>query len=638
MNWGFVKGSRVFFWLYQYEISRMVFLSECTKMPMRNYHARGLSMKSGIAFSLLLSIALCFDANAAGLMKCPEGSKLTATEIGSNFWNRQTVYTCREINREIKKAAATCDTQGTKSCATSDVDKKKYKDLAIESKAMMDAQAKRLADAAKKNTAGSYRKPRVTKSSSTSAKSEPKPEPVTNPIVAAPTVVAQPAGGTPLEVCIKNYDQQVSSCVNDAEQANTKCDEKLSEDQEMASARKMAGDISSGATKSAIGARAGSGAADQCAQIAMLGNTATLAMNAFKENCDEIYSGCIESCKTVREVLDNGSAYEACKRDLSSAPAEIDGLPADDYLTKQIDRMKNTFNEGDSVCTEAGKKHNFADQLMRSLGESTRAAKTCQCQLSASNQTGAGSFDASVCAQSIPSPADCLPGASLAGSPACNVYANDDCTLGSGKFNSIPCQCARDNSASVCRSVAGKPAPSNFAMDLKSVADGGGAGGGGADGGDGGGNLNLSGGYNLNKTLSDQKPTDASAAGNGYAGGGGGGGASGGGGGSGGDSGEDPGALGEDDGSGKGGLAGLFNQVKSSVGDMFGSKNKSGKTAGSRGGNAGRTAGYNIKDWIPRGVAGTGCQASQLRCKNEDIFSIMNQRYDNNEMTFIQSP
>ncbi len=598
-------------------------------------------MKLGIAFSFMFILLSITDVRA---LTCPNGQEPRRKNIiereftiGSMPKKNSNYFEECKPKEKAPTTPKKCGVQGTASCDLSEAEKTRLAEDKATAQRIVNAQAKKFSDTAPKNVA----KPKSVKTKSTSAssasKSDLNPEPKANPIAANPTVVEPPKGDSPLEICIKNFDRQVTSCANDAEQANIKCDEIRSEDKEMASVRKTAGEISSGAVKSAIGARAGSGSADQCAQIAMLGNTATRAMNAFKENCDEIYSGCVESCKLVREVLDNGSAFETCKRDLSSAPKEIDGLSADDYLTKQIDRMKNTFNDGDSVCTEAGKKQNLVDQLMRSLGESTRAAKTCQCQLSASTQTGNGNFDPSACAQGIPSPADCFPGAALAGSPACNVYANDDCTLGSGKFNSIPCQCALDNSASVCRTAAGKPAPSNFALDLNSSAGGVSAGAGGLDSsGDASGNMNLNGGYEIKKPTIDSKTSDASTAGGGYANGSGGPGGVG----SSGVGSEDPGALGDqEDGSSKGGLSGLFNQVKSSVGDMFGSKNKTGLAGGAKGNSSsGRGPKYNIKDWIPRGVAGTGCQASQLRCKNEDIFTIMSHRYDNNEMTFIQSP
>ena len=505
-------------------------------------------------------------------------------------------------------------------------------------------QEEKLKASAKANAPSPATSPRKAKPKSVATKPEPVQQEKPNPIAAKETNVTSPTGDSPLEVCIKDFEQKAKSCTDDASEAKTKCDIKLADDDDLIAVQKMAGKISNGVTGNAIKymADTDTGNADQCAQIALLGNTATIAMNAFKTNCDDIYSKCIDTCKTVRESIEDGSVFNKCKSTISSATEKINDIPAEEYLTEQIERVKNIYNDGDSICYEATKEYNIAKDLMNSLGKSTQAAKTCQCQLSAAGQqgaTGAG-FDPSQCAQNVPNPADCLPGASLAGSPACNIYANDDCTLGSGKYNSTPCQCARDNSASACRTVAGKPAPSNFALDLKSNPGGVSVGAGGLDGGaDMSGNLNLDGGYDIKKPAVDSKLSDVSGAGGGYSSGSGG--AGGGGGGSaGGGSNEDPGALGDgEDGSGKSGLAGLFNQVKSSVGDMFGSKNKTGKTNGSSGSdNSNRGPKYNVKDWIPRGVAGTGCQISQMRCKNEDIFSIMNHRYDNNEMTFIQSP
>ena len=80
---------------------------------------------------------------------------------------------------------------------------------------------------------------------------------------------------------------------------------------------------------------------------------------------------------------------------------------------------------------------------------------------------------------------------------------------------------------------------------------------------------------------------------------------------------------------------GLMGMVKSAVGTMFGSK--PGSAANNKTPNKG-LPGYDVDKWRPRGLASTGCYVSQIRCKNEDIFSIVNKRYLNNEMSFIQNP
>ncbi len=571
------------------------------------------SMKLGIAFSFLFIFLFSFLVEAGrGSSVCPAGTK------------RNWLSNCvPDGSKPIVKAPAPpkiCDTQGTKSCSTSAAEK-------AQREADTKAAIQMIGKQGEKNTDGPPAKPGIVKRKSGNKKSDPKPEAKPSPIEAAQTDVVKPVGETPFEVCIRGWYQQVESCESKAEDAVTRCDIDKSENEELNSAKKLGRKI----TGDEINKRQGSGQANECGLAALLGNTASMAIDQFKNSCEEIQADCVDSCKAVKEAIQSGAIEKECSEKISSASK----LAEESELREHIEKIKSTYNEGDEKCSAiASEKKGIVEQTLSAIANSTQAAKICQCRLTASGPSGG--FDPAMCEQGVPNPTDCLPGAALAGSPACNIYANDDCTLGSGKFNSIPCQCARDSSASVCRSVAGKPTPSNFAMDLKAGSVVVGAGGGFADGGDSG-NLNLGGGYDIKKPQGELKPGEADAAGGGYASGGGGPGGAGSG--SGGGNGEDPGALAEeDDGSNKGGLPGLFNQVRTSMGDLFGLKNKSGKTAGSRGVGGGRPAGYNIKDWIPRGVAGAGCQISQMRCKNEDIFSIMNQRYDKIETTFTDAP
>ncbi len=173
-------------------------------------------------------------------------------------------------------------------------------------------------------------------------------------------------------------------------------------------------------------------------------------------------------------------------------------------------------------------------------------------------------------------------------------------------------------------------------MDLKPGTNGGVDVGGPGGAGDDGGNMNLGGNYNVNKPGFEYK--DPAETAKGGKPGGGGGNPGGGGGARGGGGGEDPNALGagEDDGSTKG-LAGLFNQAKSSLSNLLGGGNKvTGKGLSPNGGGQGLK--YDINKWRPRGLASAGCQSHQVRCKNEDIFSIVNRRYGVNEPTFLYGP
>ena len=423
-------------------------------------------------------------------------------------------------------------------------------------------------------------------------------------------------GNVDLDQCLEKWDALVTACKEDGEKAKVSCDEKNTDDSAVGYARKF----TDGFSKGKIRQGAGTGAAAECAAASMMGNTALMGMDAFQESCSDSFETCKNSCNKVYEATQGPVIAEDCQKHARNDDETI-------KMTQSIRAMIDTSLQGNEICNvEVKEEKGLLDGLMSSIAESTKAAKICQCQLEG----------ATADCQMIPSPDNCAPGGKLYGQQVCQIYAGDNCALGSPQFNSIPCQCAKDNSAAVCRTPAAKPAPSNFAVDLKPSAFGGiEVGGVGGSGDDGLSGINLGGGYNIPKPVGEEKDIEKGTAGgrpSNATGPGGGGGL---GGGSGGDG---DGALpAEDDGSVKGGLAGLFNNLKSSVGNMMGGKgnqSNKGNSSGGRNGN-GNNGKYDINKWLPRGLASSGCKGSQVRCQNENIFTIMHERYDIKETTLL---
>ncbi len=421
-------------------------------------------------------------------------------------------------------------------------------------------------------------------------------------------------GNPQLDKCLQKWETKAEECKTSAKLAVESCNEDKSTDKGAVYVRSFAKDFLNAQLKS----KAGTGSASECALGSLIGNTALTGLDSMKTTCSENFETCNKECDEVNEASKTPIIANECGQFAVTNDEQK-------KMANTISTIINASNFGIDECKiEAKKQKGLLEQSLDAYGKAAQAGKMCECQIA-----GAGAN-----CNLIPDASKCLPGGALHGQPVCNVFPS--CALGSPQYSSTACQCARDSSAAICRTPAGKPAPSNFAVDLKPSANGGVDVGGPAGGGGGDGGMNLGGNYNVNKPGSDYKDPAETAKG-GKSGGNGG--NSGGGGGARSGGGDDPNALagGEDDGSAKGGLAGLFNQAKSSFSNMLGGGSKvTGKGLSPNGGGQGLR--YDINKWRPRGLASAGCQGNQVRCKNEDIFSIVNRRYDVNEPTFLFGP
>lgn len=412
--------------------------------------------------------------------------------------------------------------------------------------------------------------------------------------------------------CVSEFEGKLTECKQLADKANATCDQNNESNKNIDTAKNFVSSIS----KLLIQKAAGTGAQSQCAGANMLASGTFNLLNELKGSCDKELTTCKEKCSEIKEGL---PAY--CKSkivpDEKSPP---DQTPDDKYIAEQNKKFASQVIETQKICTvQAVEKKDLLRDSLRAYDSAAKSAATCACQLSASG---------SDCA-TLPGPADCHFDPT---NPICRVVDPLNCDLGTANYASQRCQCLQDSSLPFCQAPPGK-IPFAFANDLKGVSGFGGGGGdvsaGGGGGGEGGMDL---GGLSQQDARSDSKGgPQADAPGIGVnPGGGGGGGSSGGGGGAG-----EGGAAAEAGGDPAEKSLGIMGMVKNAVGNMFGSK--PGSAANNKG--SGKSLpGYDVDKWRPRGLASTGCNVSQIRCKNEDIFTIMNRRYLNNEMSFIQNP
>ena len=416
-----------------------------------------------------------------------------------------------------------------------------------------------------------------------------------------------------IKKCVADFEKKLDECKTMGAAAKSKCDQNNETNKPVDAAKKLVKGISD----MLIQKSAGSGAQAQCAGASLLGTGTFKLINALKTTCETDISECTSKCDEL-----SGDVQAFCK-DKSPQPLgnEEGGSPDQVFLSQENARLKPLVEDGKKLCfQEAPKNRDILKEALTTYDDAARSASVCACKLSANGSN----------CETLPGPADCAVNPSISPS-LCNGPGSINCVVGTSDYTLPKCQCLRDPSLDFCHDVPGK-VPFAFANDLKGMGFGGG--GGGAFGGGGGGSesgMDL-GGLNQQDARTDSKIApqgDAPSIGVNAAPGGGGGGGGGGGDGAGGPAAEAGGEPAEKS-------LGIMGMVKNAVGNMFG--NKPGSASNNKGSSRGGSPGYDIDKWRPRGLASTGCNISQIRCKNEDIFTIMNKRYLNNEMSFIQNP
>ncbi len=425
--------------------------------------------------------------------------------------------------------------------------------------------------------------------------------------VKAPTVAHEPGTESPEVVsCVSEFENKFKECKSLGESTAATCDQTKESNKSVEEAKKYVSTIS----QLFIQRAAGSGAKAQCAGASILGSGTFQIMNQLKASCDKELIECKATCNEIKSDV---IAY--CKGKIPTDADEITKKNNEAYLAKENTRLTEIVEAGKKLCLgKAVEKQDLLKDALNAYDSAAKSGATCACQLSSS----AGNVN---CA-TLPSPADCQ----LEHPPEhCSGVGLLICAPGSEDYATQKCQCLRDGTLLICKSEEGK-VPFAFASDLKTINAGGGAsgiGGGGAIG-----DMDLGGLNQASDARTDDKAPQGAAPGFGSASGspGGGGGGSGGGG-------DGAHAAAEPAGEASEKNLGLFGLAKSALSNMFG------KGAGSAAGKEGRNKNSNgipdTEKWRPRGLASTGCKGSQIRCKNETIWEIMNNRYENSNNSFI---
>ena len=414
--------------------------------------------------------------------------------------------------------------------------------------------------------------------------------------------------------CLNDHASDVKKCTEKSTEALRECKQSIAEEKK---SNKDTMGMVSNFSKLLINAKAGSGEVAQCAGASILASGAAALLNAMKKTCSSEIEACTESCKVAEKRF-----IEFCKHEIKDFN-EDEESPSQKLASEYDQKYSGTIAESIKTCTvDAQKEKSLISTGLSAYDASQSSAATCACKFSA-----AGPPPGVPDCNSMPPISNC---SSVPTPPGCSGVGTLFCELGSPDYALPKCQCFRDPSLGICKAPAGQ-VPFAFAGDVRALT-GGATIGTPLDASGGVGNMDL-GSFNQQDLRSDKPEGALSApgmsAGNLAAGGGGGGGAPGGGA-------DGSGAnAGGGDGDPKDKGLGFLSALKSSVSGLFGGKGNS-NSANDKLKNSRATP--NVEGWRPRGLASSGCKASQVRCKNETIWDIMSSRYDTKDTTFIKNP
>ncbi|OFZ31643.1 MAG: hypothetical protein A2622_03435 [Bdellovibrionales bacterium RIFCSPHIGHO2_01_FULL_40_29] len=445
------------------------------------------------------------------------------------------------------------------------------------------------------------------------AKNEPVVATTKLPVSKDPSESSEP--NPVLKKCIEDHEIAIKKCVDESERAKTQCSKDIAEQQDD---YKDKIEFIKLFSQALVSSKAGTGSMLQCAGGSLITSAAIQLLNAAKDQCDLDMSGCETSCLEAEKTFSD-LCLQFAEPSLNSETS-VDTKYIKSYEAKYKDTIEVAVNK---CVLEAPEKANHLRNILMAMNDSQMAAAKCACQLSTTGPA-AGVPDCN----SLPPVLNCIATPQI---PGCIGAGNLNCTIGSAEYDSLKCQCFREPTNSRCV-TAKKTLPANFpGTDLSrgiGAVDADGSVGGYHDDGD----LNMDlGGFNQGQTTPQFDSAEINPESKGFLKGGAAGTASSGGGVSSGDPMAEPSGASEED----KGFLGMFNQMKSSVGNLFGKTKKAKSSAGKIG-----SADLNErnKSRVLRGLAGTRCQTSQVRCKNEDIFKIVERRYDINEMSFLKNP
>ncbi len=368
----------------------------------------------------------------------------------------------------------------------------------------------------------------------------------------ASVATVSPPAEAQFRSCLQSWATLSRTCKQNAEDASANCQRKQERNGTVDGASNAIGALGRGVTNS----RAGQGTQGTCFNTGVAALGAREALNSRRESCNTDFEVCSRDC-----------APDSVERFLADCPAKI-GKTADqlesetgplaEAFNTNSSEIRTNFETGTRVCqTDVQKSRSGLDRIVGEVGQVVQASTVCACQTSSTtgqNCTEIPTID--VCEQT--------------GSAACAAYNSvSNCAVGSANYDAKACACAQNPGTPGCRpSVAANVAVSNFGGAAVPTASTGGTvsgfaggSGGGSSGGGSFGDLSGAGGdaaasgilaSNL-KSSSAPIATGGGASGASVSGGGGGGGTG---------TAAEPAAGPQAD---KGGIKGLFNDLKNTV-------------------------------------------------------------------------
>lgn len=448
-----------------------------------------------------------------------------------------------------------------------------------------------------------------------------------------------------VDECIRELQAKVTSCNSAASTAVDKCDPKREGGSGEDSLTAIQNLLGAGA--GAVQAKnAGTGAMDNCMNAAIASSSGYYAIEELRGKCDGEINTCKTSCSDAGSFIsaNKDRVYQECRKKLwtevecvvpGATPWDISrGEPGfnEQYdrvnkaaFESQVQQMQKSIADNNTKC-ETGTAVTNRDKMtdfMNDMNTSVKSANQCQCQLGSSGQD---------CSKQV-GPAECTVNPNL---PGC-AQSTANCL--SASDTSQKCVCFRNPNSNECKSIQEANNGKVNSTEVSSFAGGGSAPTGGGIGGSGtsgktatgdvAGDLSglgpngetLAGGVSGSATADGGSPFGAATGSNPGGGAGPGGGSA---------DGATGATDGEDDGTGKKSLGGLFDVAKSALGNLF--KKGTGDKNGFDGVNKNSLNGSNnsaldSKKWRPRGLVRGLAGDTEIAGKHEDIWKVMNKQY-----------
>lgn len=421
--------------------------------------------------------------------------------------------------------------------------------------------------------------------------------------------------------CLETLKNNIKTCGTDAKKAVEDCNAITQSNKSYSESAKLIQGVGTILTAR----KAGSGDVSECAKAALGSAGAYLALDMMKGDCDEIRTTCEKSCDPIKNFVERKDSEKdnqlsICREQyVANKSASFGYDPGVEFdtqvkpkITVMLTELYDEAQKGFKKCSIESKKNEDAMlNLLNNANQATQVSAQCACSQSS---TGTNCTN-------IPSPAECKDEPTK---PGCPELVSMMCQQGTAEYSTRTCICYREPNNAVCTVTTG-----GSANKIAGVGPGAGA-----NNVAGLGNTTLpsykgpNGRDDFNIDSDMGRGSSGALNGNGAAGGtpftsaqnpgGGGGGGLGAGGAS---SGLEEGQ--EDDSGSKGGIGGLFSQMRGIADKMFGggANGSGGKNSDDKNKKSGKEVDPN--KWLARGIAG----GTGMGGKNGDIWKQMNTQY-----------